>query len=134
MSDEQPSAKPALPVKAFQELDRRDENQILAEIRGELVEEFVYSIQLQGKRATNLSYAGVKEAIRRRGMFEILDVRTEETDHEIRTLMKVRDLVNRIDVLGASSAEKDKAFAYVLAVNDAERNAFSKLIPAKLAS
>lgn len=124
-------AKSELPVQVFQEMERRDEDQILAEMRGELINEFVYSIQLQGKTVTNLSYAGVKEAIRRSGMFEILDVRTEETEHEIRVLVKVRDLVNRIDVLGASSAEKGKPFAYVLAVNKAERNAYSKLIPAK---
>ena len=46
-------------------------------------------------------------------------------------LVKVRDRENRIDVLGASSAEKSKPFSYTLAVNKAERNAFAKLIPAK---
>jgi hypothetical protein len=131
MGEEQRATKPQLPIQAFQEMEHRDEDQILAEIRGELVEEFVYSIQLQGKQVTNLSYAGVKEAVRRRGFLEILEVRTEETDKEIRALVRMRDLENRIDVLGASSAEKDKPFAYVLAVNKAERNAFSKLIPAK---
>lgn len=123
--------KTDLPVQVFQELDHRDEEQILAEIRGELVEEFVYSIQLQGRQVTNLSYAGIKEAIRRRGNFEILDIQVTENDAEFRALVRVRDLINRIDVLGASTAEKNKPFAYVLALNKAERNAFSKLIPAK---
>lgn len=131
MSEEQRATKPEMPVQAFQEMERRDEDQILAEIRGELVEEFVYSIQLQGKQVTNLSYAGVKEAIRRRGMFEILDIQVSETDNEIRALVRVRDLVNRIDVLGASTAPRDRPFSYVLALNKAERNAFAKLIPAK---
>ena len=124
--------KPAeLPVQAFQQMEKRDEEQILAERRGELVEEFVYSIMLQGREVTNLSYAGVKEAIRRRGNLEILEIRTEETESEIRALIRVRDLDNRIDVVGASSAEKSKPFSYTLAVNKAERNAFAKLIPAK---
>ena len=112
-------------------MERRDENQILAEMRGELIEDLVYSVDIQGKRVTNLSYAGVKEAIRRRGNVEILEVRTEETPEETRALLRVRDHENRIDVLGASSAEKGKPFAYTLAVNKAERNAFAKLIPAK---
>jgi len=125
------TSRPDLPVQAFQAMEKRDEEQILVEMRGELVEEFVYSIPIQGKQVTNLSYAGVKEAIRKRGNVELLQVRTEETETEIRGLVQVRDLDNRIDVLGASSADKGKPFAYVLALNKAERNAFSKLIPAK---
>ncbi len=129
-------AKPApdtssVPVEVFQTLERRDEQQILEEMRGEIISDLVYSTNIAGRLVTNLSYAGVKEAVRRRGNVEILDVRVEETDHELRALVKVRDHQNRIDVLGASSAEKSQPFAYTLAVNKAERNAFAKLIPAK---
>ena len=113
-------------------MDRRDENQILAEMRGELLEESVYSIRVDNRDVTNLSYAGVKEAIRRHGQIEILEVRKEEDDREYRVLVRVRDHVNKIDVLGAATAEKVKPFAWVLAHNKAERNAFSKLLPAKL--
>jgi len=123
--------KPQLPVQVFQEMERRDEDQILTEMRGELIEDLVYSIDIQGRRVTNLSYAGVKEAIRRRGNLEILEVRTSETSEEIRALVRVRDHENRIDVVGASSSDKKQPFAYTLAVNKAERNAFSKLIPVK---
>jgi len=123
--------KPQLPVEVFHEMERRDENQILAGMLGQFLQAFVYSIVVQGRRVTSLSYAGLKEAIRRRGNVEILEVRTEETPEEIRALVKVRDHDNHIDVLGASSAEKSKPFAYVLALNKAERNAFAKLIPAK---
>ena len=120
-----------LPVQVFQEMDRRDENQILSEMRGELLEEFVYSIRIGEREVTNLSYAGIKEAIRRRGQVEILEVRTEQDEKEYRTLVRVRDHSNNIDVLGAGAAEKNKPFAWVLAANKAERNAFGKLIPAK---
>ena len=123
--------KADLPAQVFQALEKRDENQILAEMRGDFLEDLVYDITIKGKRVTNLSYAGVKEAVRRRGHVEILEYHTEETDKEIRALIRVRDLDNQIDVLGASAAEKDKPFSYVLAVNKAERNAFAKLIPAK---
>src|SRR5208283_2452728 len=43
----------------------------------------------------------------------------------------VRDQDNQIDVLGASTCEKTKPFAWTLAVNKAERNAWMKLIPSK---
>jgi hypothetical protein len=124
-----PSTNPDLPV--YQDMDKRDENQIIQEMRGEILEDLVYDISISGRRVTNLSYAGIKEAIRRRGSLEILDVKTEETESTIRVMVKVRDLQNRIDVLGASEADKTKPFAYTLAVNKAERNAFAKLIPAK---
>jgi hypothetical protein len=123
------SSNPDLP--AYQDMDKRDENQIIQEMRGEILEDLVYDISIGGRRVTNLSYAGIKEAIRRRGSLEILDVKTEETEASIRVMVKVRDLQNRIDVLGASEADKTKPFAYTLAVNKAERNAFAKLIPAK---
>lgn len=121
-------------VEAYKQMDVRDENQIIAEMKGELalIEEYVYSFKQSGKQITSLSYAGVKEMVRRRGNFEILDAKIEETDKTIRALVKIRDLANRVDFLGASETEKDKAFAYVLTVNKAERNAYMKAMPAKL--
>ena len=113
-------------------MDVRDEGQILKEMRGEFIETYVYSFKQGGRDITNLSYIGIKEAIRRRGGIEIIgDPIVTEVDGKIRALVKVHDCVNRIDVLGASEADAEKPFAFVLAVNKAERNAFSKLIPAK---
>src|SRR5208282_4076058 len=120
-----------LPTETFQDMDRRDEGQILAEMRGEQLADYVYSIRIEGRQVTNLSYAGVKEAIRRRGHVEILDIKTEQDDKEYRAIVRVRDHDNQIDVLGASTCEKTKPFAWTLAVNKAERNAWMKLIPSK---
>jgi hypothetical protein len=118
-------------VQVFQEMERRDENQILAELRGDLIEEFVYSINVQGRTVTNLSYAGVKEAIRRKGHVEILDFHVEQDEKEYKAVVRVRDHDAQIDVLGASTAEREKPFAWTLAINKSERNAFMKLLPAK---
>src|SRR5208337_3198621 len=126
----QPETK-QLPTETFQEMDRRDEGQILAEMRGEQLAEYVYSTRIEGRQVTNLSYLGVKEAIRRRGHVEILEIRTEQDDKEFRAIVRVRDQDNQIDVLGASTCEKTKPFAWTLAVNKAERNAWMKLIPSK---
>jgi hypothetical protein len=114
-------------------MDRRDEDQILAEVRGEVLvlKDFVYEISTEHGPVRNLSYAGVKEIARRRGGFDLLDIKTEETETEIRAIVKIRDLENEFTVLGASVADKSKPFAYVLAHNKAERNALMKLIPAK---
>jgi hypothetical protein len=123
--------KNELASQPFQEMDVRDEGQILAEMRGEFLEQYVYSFTQAGKAITNLSYVGVKEAIRRRGHVQILDHKVEEVNGKYRATVLVHDIVNDIDVLGVSEAEVSKPFAYVLAVNKAERNAFMKIIPAK---
>lgn len=120
-------------AESFLELDHRDEQQILQEMEGEtILGEMVYHATIQGKTVTALSYAGVKEAVRQRGRVEILSCEVTETEKEYRALVRVRDHRNRIDFLGASTADKSLPFAWVLAVNKAERNAFAKLIPAKL--
>lgn len=112
-------------------MELRDEGQILAEMKGEFLSQYVYSFKQSNRDITNLSYAGIKEAIRRRGHFQIIEQEVTEVNGKIRALVKIHDLVNDIDVLGASEAEAEKPFAYVLAVNKAERNAYAKLIPAK---
>ena len=89
----------------------------------------VYSIEVQGKTVTNLSYAGVKEYVRSRGHFKIIEVRTEQDDKGYRCLIILKDLDRDIEVTGASACEKSKPFAWTLAVNKAERNAYRKLIP-----
>jgi hypothetical protein len=116
----------------YQLMEAKDEDQILAEMKGEFLSQFVYSFRQGNRDITNLSYVGIKEAIRRRGHYQIIEQIISEANGKIRALIKVHDLVNDIDVLGASEAESDKPFAYVLAINKAERNAFAKVIPAKL--
>lgn len=123
--------KNELAAQPFTEMDVRDEGQILAEMRGEFLEQYVYSFNQAGRNITNLSYVGVKEAIRRRGHVQIIDHRVEEVNGKYRATVLLHDILNDIDVLGVSEAEVSKPFAYVLAVNKAERNAFMKIIPAK---
>ena len=118
--------------------EREDEDQIVKEMRGEILEHYVYSFPQGGRTVTGLSYAGVKQYVRRRGHFYIFDcecckkpVHVDETAEEFRATVKIRDLENDVEVIGVSVCEKKKPFAYVLAVNKAERNALRKLIPEK---
>jgi hypothetical protein len=115
----------------YLQFEKRDETQIVKEMSGEtaLLDEYVYSFKQGNRTVTSLSYAGVKEMVRRRGNFKILDVQTEETDQTIRARITIKDLVNNVEFLGASETEKSKPFAYVLSINKAERNAYMKVMP-----
>src|SRR6266581_4546851 len=119
------------PVTVFQAFDKRDEQQILGELQGELLEEYVYTANIQGQTVTQLSYPGTKEAARRRGNFEIADWRVDYTSSLVNAVVKIRDLENRCEFLGASSARIDQPFALTLALNKAERNALNKMLPTK---
>jgi hypothetical protein len=119
-------------VTPYTQMETKDEEQILSEMKGEFLQNYVYSFTQGNRTITNLSYIGIKEAIRRRGHYQIIEQTITEVGGKIRALVKVHDLINDIDVLGASEAEADKQFSFVLAVNKAERNAFAKVIPAKL--
>ena len=121
-----------VPAEFFQLSERQDETQILAEMRGELLDAFIYRINLRGREITNLSYAGIREAIRRRGGVEITEYKVEDVEDEFRAIVKARDHVTQVDVVGASTCKKTLPFAYTIALNKAERNAFRKLIPEKL--
>lgn len=130
------SDKPSMEVILMTE--KRDEDQILANMRGEVLGTYVYSFTQGGRTITSISYAGVKEAIRRRGNVSFDEchcchkqIHTEETPEEIRASVTVWDLTNNVKFLGASSASKKLPFAYTLAVNKAERNALRKLLPEK---
>jgi len=122
-------------AQPFTAMDCADEKQILAEMRTEFLTQFVYSYKRNNQTITHLSYIGVKECIRRladqnKCSFTLSDPKVEETSEVIRVTLKLHDNLRNIDLLGASEAPKDTPFAYVLAVNKAERNALAKLIPA----
>jgi len=120
----------------YQAMDLRDEKQIIAEMQGQhqLIQKYVYSFKQGNQQITSLSYAGIKEAIRRRGYVSITSHTVSETENSIRCIVKVHDEINHIDVLGVAEADKSKPFAFVLATNKAERNAFAKIVPAELIS
>jgi hypothetical protein len=121
-----------VPVEFFQLSERQDETQIISEMRGEFLDQFIYRINLHGREVVNLSYAGIREAVRRRGGAEILEYHVDDVEDEFRATVKVRDHVNQLDVVGASTCKKSQPFAYTMALNKAERNAFRKLVPEKL--
>ena len=128
--------KPPLEIVLMTE--KRDEDQILAQMRGEVLGTYVYSFLQSGRQITSISYAGVKEAIRRRGNVSFYpctcchrEIHVEETGDEIRANVTVWDLTNNVKFLGAASASKKLPFTYTRAVNKAKSIALWKLLPGK---
>ena len=126
------------PLEVILLTEQRDEHQIIAEMRGEVADSYVYSFQQGNRTITSLAYPGVKEAIRRRGNVAIVacdcckkHYHLEETGDEFRATVKIHDLRNNVQFLGVSTCKKTVPFAYVVAANKAERNGLRKLLPEK---
>ena len=119
-------------------IEKKDEEQIIGKMRGEVVQSWIYSFTQNGKQITSLSYNGVKEAIRRRGNLSWYPcdhchkpVHIEETETEIIATVTAWDLNNNVRFIGTASANKKQPFSWVLATNKAERNALRKMLPEK---
>jgi len=129
--------KQPIPEIIFQ-TEKRDEEQILAEMQNQIAKEWVYTIDVRGQKVTSLSYAGVKEAVRRRGNFRFVpcthcgkSVHVDEDEKEYRAQVTVHDENRNVMFLGAAAVPRNYPFAWVLAVNKAERNAMRKMLPEK---
>ena len=116
-----------------QVFERADEEQILREISGEIVENFIYEFETKdGKKIVGLSYAGVKYFIQKMGYMEVTGLEysyNPETKQWI-AVAKVRDRLRDLETVGAAEAnafdEKGNLvpFAFRLAVHKAIRNAW----------
>ena len=123
----------------FLSMDKRDEEQILAELRGEVIEEYVYSYSQGGIEKVRLSWAGIKAVAQKMGNISIEEIKIQETDTAYRVLAKARDVIKNITMFGVSEAAKTQTlrdgrvvpdpFALQKAVSKAQRNAIRALIP-----
>lgn len=147
----EPQALVALdPDDAFRAMDRADELQILDELQGRALEVMVYSFTQQGKRLTDLSYAGVREVVRTlntRGYTAIrvgaqpplVDEIVENDESYYRVMVYAEDSRTGSGQWGTAVEPKhiqkrngerpwDK-FALTKALNKAQRNAMKALLP-----
>lgn len=125
---------------AFEIMEKRDEEQILAELKGELLEDFVYSFEVGGRKVTGLSWAGVKEAARRMGSIKMLSLDIDDLGDSWMARAKVKDLVNDLEMYGVSLQSKTMkskgreiidVFALQKCVSKAQRNAIRSILPEK---
>lgn len=127
-------------------MDRRDEEMIMEEVRGELMEDdpnvWFYEVNVGGKVVTGISYAGMKELARRWQGVEVVDIRVLERDDAWVAKAKAWDKQRDVALWGASmqpkrmrmrdGSERDDPFALVKAVSKAQRNALRAILPEKM--
>jgi hypothetical protein len=123
----------------FEEFEKRDEEQIKAEILGRFLTEYVYQFTSGGQIITGLSWAGVKEAARRLGYIKIEDLKIIDMGDYWIALCKVKDIVNKLEIYGAAQQnkkmklrdgnEKIDDFSIPKVVSKAQRNAIRSVIP-----
>jgi len=93
----------------FSLMERRDEAQILAELQGQVIEEYFYV----SKNKTIISYTGVKEISReyKNNVADLVDMR--ETDEAWIVTCKATDTERNITRLGVSTQNKlEKVYQY----------------------
>jgi len=120
-------------------LDRRDEEQILAEIKGAIIREMFYSFPMEdGRIVTGISWVGTKEIARQYGNVSMEFVKVEETPDSYIAIVKATDTKRGTSLLGTAvqpklmhtrKGEVDDRFAYTKAVSKAQRNAIRAIIP-----
>jgi len=125
----------------FSIMERKDENQILEELKGNVIQEFVYSFKQGPRDITGLSYAGVKQIALEMGNIHCCEPVISEMNGSWVCKVKVVDTYRNMEMWGVSCqpklmktqwGPKEDDFGLQKAVSKAERNALRKLMPEKL--
>ena len=124
--------------EAYELLDQRDEEQILAEIKGNIITEMFYSFKMEGREVTGVSWVGTKEIARQYGGINMDFMRVDETPLAYIAICKATDTKRGTSLLGTAmqpkqmntrAGEVEDRFAYTKAVSKAQRNAIRAIIP-----
>jgi len=106
-------------LQNIREIEQRDENQILAELAGETISEYIYEVEVwdwvaqpdgrkkkQKIRKVKLSWVGTRETARAKGNIVASDPIITETDTDFRIVVKFTDLANNFSVFGGCHQPK----------------------------
>jgi hypothetical protein len=106
-------------LQNIREIEDRDENQILAELAGETISEYIYETEVwdwvpgpdgkrkkQKVRKVKLSWVGTREAARAKGNIVASDPIVTETDKDFRIVIKFTDLSRNFSVFGGCHQPK----------------------------
>lgn len=125
--------------QAFDLMNQRDDSQVLLEIQGGFMEEFVYSFPTKEGRVTGLSWAGTKEVARQMGNISVEECDILETPETFRVKCKARDIMRNVTMFGVAEQSKKMRLksgdeqldlhSLSKAVSRAQRNAIRGLIP-----
>ncbi len=144
----------------IKEIEARDESQILAELAGETINEYVYEVKQWDSRnkkelrKIKLSWAGVKEVARLRGNIVLSEPMITDTDDALRIVIKATDLTRNFTVFGGCHQPKkmkvndydkdsgeitgshleDDPFYFTKGLSKCQRNALNLCIPGDFAA
>ncbi len=142
-------------LNQIREIDERDENQIVAELAGQSIEEYIYEItdKKSKKRTVKLSWIGTREMARYRGNISVSDPIITDADGYVRIVVKATDLKRNFSVFGGTHQPKrqkvkifdeageqlgyedqDDPHYFTKALSKAQRNVFQAVIPADFAA
>ncbi|WP_309492761.1 hypothetical protein [Candidatus Hecatella orcuttiae] len=132
MSEKTPTPSPREDVFAI--MERKDEDQIIAELKGAYLDEFVYSFEHGDRRVVGLSWSGVKEIAWRLGSISVDDLTVEDKGDFWLAKCSATDHVRGNRRWGAAVqpkkiGDKEDVFALPKAVSKAQRNAIRAVIP-----
>lgn len=125
--------------QAFDLINERDNTQVMTELQGGFLKEFVYSFPTKEGNVVGLSWAGVKEVARQMGNISVEDCTISETPETYRVLCKAKDITRNVTMYGIAEQAKmmtlksgDKVVdlhALSKAMSRAQRNSIRSLIP-----
>lgn len=131
-------------VEEAKEFERKDEELIIREIKGEIKErvlaQYFYDFMHAGRRVVGLSWAGVKAIIRKMGSIRIDELKVEEKKEGWLAICKAHDLRRNLDAVGVAYQPKrfpsgqENPFSLVVAASKSQRNAFRSFIEEKIAA
>jgi len=143
-------------LKQIAEIEQKDEDQVLAELAGELIEEMIYTVEVYDRRRkemarkARLSWAGTKEVARSRGNIVLSEPVVTDLDTTIRIMVKATDLTRNFTVFGGCQQPRkmkvndvdkdtgeitghhfeDDAYCFQKGLSKCQRNALGLCIPA----
>ena len=125
----------------YQVMDTFDGDQIVDELKGKMIEEYVYQFMQGGKLVTGIAYAGIKHITSRRGGYEDIDFKVtwNEEFKEYEAWAKIRDNTNGNTAIGLAYQSKTiyskklgkdipNKFAKLMAYGKARRNGLRTLM------
>jgi len=129
-------------AESFKIIEKADEEQVLVELKGSFLDEFVYEFEQNGKTVTGLSLAGVRETVRhmnKNNMARICiserEPKVRESDDWIEVWVYAKDNLSGNGAWGIKRQQKKyisgrvNEFAMEQALSKAQRNAQRALIP-----
>ena len=130
------------PQDKFTLMERKDEDQIMQELEGRVLNEYVYKFRSDGREVTGLSWAGIKRIAQKMGNIttKIVSIDgTKEDEPSYRVIVEAVDLTKHLTMVGVSEQSKvvttktglkyKDNFALQKAMSKAQRNALRNLMP-----